>query len=124
MADLQELFARLKAQSSNDGNASSHSQPAQQPQANPSIWATPNQQQGYQPPSVSSPLFSPPIQTPNPTGSSIMSPAPHSSRGTPAPQGNNLLNLLQFKNTPGQSGPMANLQNIGGRTSSYTGRRE
>ncbi|TKA68161.1 hypothetical protein B0A55_07434, partial [Friedmanniomyces simplex] len=101
MADLQELFARLKAQSSTDSVPHSQSSAQQQQQQQPSIWAQP-QQTSYQQPSVSSPLFSPPIQTPNPVRSSdVISPAPQtsSSMGTPAPQEqqrtNNLLNLLK-----------------------------
>ncbi|CAK3976639.1 hypothetical protein DOTSEDRAFT_123822 [Lecanosticta acicola] len=114
MADLQELFARLKNQQS-DHSQNSAQQQAQQP----NIWQ-PNQQ--YQQPAVSSPLFSPPIQTPNPVHSSnIISPVnPASSAGTPAPdvnRTNNLLNLLKFNGQPGQqqggqTGAMANLQNV------------
>ncbi|KAK5122762.1 hypothetical protein LTR85_003677 [Meristemomyces frigidus] len=113
MSDLNELFARLKAQSSDP--------PPQNPQL--SIWANPQQQQPYQAPSVSSPLFSPPIQTPNPIHSSnIISPAQQSSTaGTPVPdqaRTTNLLNLLKFNNQSSQAnaqpGPMANLQNVSG----------
>ncbi|KAK4633801.1 hypothetical protein CLAFUR0_02653 [Fulvia fulva] len=118
MADLAELFARVKAQSA-DGQ--------QQQQAQPSLWAAQQQQQQYQQPNISSPIFSPPVQTPNPRQSSdILSPAqPASSAGTPghgqAPdlnRTNNLLNLLKFNGQSGQqqgqAGPMADLQNVGG----------
>ena len=117
MADLQELFARLKAQSSEPPAAS-------QPQTNPpqpSIWAQP---------AVSSPLFSPPIQTPNPIHSSdIISPVnPSSTVGTPAPdqnRTNHLLNLLKFNKQSSQSNasPMANLQNVGAQRSSSVANR-
>lgn len=118
MSDLDELFARLKAQSSDA--------PITQPpsSAQPSIWAQPEQER-YQNPSVSSPLFSPPINTPDPIHSSrIISPVnPASSVGTPALSSqtdqnrtNNLLNLLKFNNQSSQpqapGGPMANLQNV------------
>lgn len=116
MSDLNELLARINAQS------------AERPPPNPkpSIWADAQQQQ-YQPPSVSSPLFSPPIQTPNPKHPShIISPAqPSSIAGTPVPdqaRTASLLNLLKFNNNQAsaQPGPMANLQNVGGgRTSSF-----
>lgn len=114
MGDLQELFSRLKAQASD-------SAPAQSP-GSTSIWAQP-QEQLYQQPSVSSPLFSPPAHTPNPIHSSrIISPVnPSSAVGTPAPdhnRTNNLLNLLKFNNQGTQSGPMANLQNVGGTRNS------
>ncbi|KAK4550819.1 hypothetical protein LTR36_000399 [Oleoguttula mirabilis] len=118
MSDLQELFARLKAQSSE----------APPQHAQPSIWANP-QQQPYQAPAVSSPLFSPPLHAPNPIYSSnITSPAqPASNAGTPVPdqaRTTNLLNLLKFNNQSSQAnaqpGPMANLQNVGGgRNASY-----
>ncbi|KAK4890802.1 hypothetical protein LTR27_010503 [Elasticomyces elasticus] len=106
MADLQELFARLKATSSRESSESiPHSQtPQQQSQSQqPSIWAQPQQQQ----PSVSTPLFSPPAAAmPTP------SPAPQEQART-----NNLLNLLKFNNGSGVSGapagPMASLHNIG-----------
>ncbi|KAK6427784.1 hypothetical protein LTR81_000128 [Elasticomyces elasticus] len=106
MADLQELFARLKATSSRESSESiPHSQtPQQQSQSQqPSIWAQPQQQQ----PSVSAPLFSPPASAmPTP------SPAPQEQART-----NNLLNLLKFNNSSGAgapAGPMASLHNIGG----------
>ena len=114
MGDLQELFSRLKAQSSDPAPA------AQSQGSEPSIWA-------YQQPSVSSPIFSPPAHTPNPVHSSnIISPAnPSSMAGTPAPdqaRTNNLLNLLKFNNQSSQpssqAGPMANLQNVGARSGS------
>ncbi|KAK3633704.1 hypothetical protein LTR56_014084 [Elasticomyces elasticus] len=105
MADLQELFARLKATSSRESSESiPHSQtPQQQSQSQqPSIWAQPQQQQ----PSVSAPLFSPPASAmPTP------SPAPQEQART-----NNLLNLLKFNNSSGAgapAGPMASLHNIG-----------
>jgi hypothetical protein len=112
-SDLQELFARLKAQNSSSDSPSQRTD-------TPSIWAQP-QQQSYQQPSVSSPLFSPPVQTPNPVHSSnVISPA----SGTPAPdqqRTSNLLNLLKFNNQSSQSGaqasPLANLQNVGGSRS-------
>ncbi|KAK0931582.1 hypothetical protein LTR29_016351 [Friedmanniomyces endolithicus] len=112
MADLQELFARLKAQSSSDSGSHSQSSAPQQQQEQPSIWAQP-QQTIYQQPSVSSPLFSPPINAPNPArASDVISPAPQEQQRT-----NNLLNLLKFNNAAGQgsskSGPMASLHNIG-----------
>ncbi|EMC96266.1 hypothetical protein BAUCODRAFT_33615 [Baudoinia panamericana UAMH 10762] len=121
MSDLQELFARLKTQSS---DAQSQSQP-QQNTPTPSIWAAPPQQQ-QQSATLSSPLFSPPTLTSNPINvPNIISPAPpKSSPANPAPdqqRTNTLLNLLKFNNQPGaQSGPIANLQNVGGniRTSS------
>ncbi|KAK5702882.1 hypothetical protein LTR97_003828 [Elasticomyces elasticus] len=106
MADLQELFARLKATSSRESSESiPHSQtPQQQSQSQqPSIWAQPQQQQ----PPVSTPLFSPPASAmPTP------SPAPQEQART-----NNLLNLLKFNNSSGAgapAGPMASLHNIGG----------
>ncbi|KAK4962845.1 hypothetical protein LTR10_000472 [Elasticomyces elasticus] len=104
MADLQELFARLKATSSRESSESTpHSQtPQQQSQSQqPSIWAQPQQ------PLVSVPLFSPPASAmPTP------SPAPQEQART-----NNLLNLLKFNNSSGAgapAGPMASLHNIGG----------
>ncbi len=104
--DLDELFSRLKNQSSE------HSQPS-------SIWTQP-QTQPHQPPSVSSPMFSPPAHTPNPIHSSrIISPVnPSSAMGTPAPEQsnktNNLLNLLRSSSHASSSaGPMASLQNVG-----------
>ncbi|KAI7125641.1 hypothetical protein KC352_g32140, partial [Hortaea werneckii] len=54
MSDLQELFARLKAQAHQAPASDSHQGTTQQG----SIWANPQQ------PSVSSPIFSPPTQTP------------------------------------------------------------
>ncbi|KAK5131332.1 hypothetical protein LTR08_000998 [Meristemomyces frigidus] len=112
MSDLQELFARLKAQAS-------ESQPPPPP-AQPSIWAN-AQQQNYQAPAVSSPLFSPPIQQPTPMQNLNM---PASNASTPVPEQartNNLLNLLKFNNQSSQAnaqpGPMANLQNVGGARS-------
>ncbi|KAF2478678.1 hypothetical protein BDY17DRAFT_313959 [Neohortaea acidophila] len=112
--ELQELFNRLKASSAES-----------QPQPQSSIWAQ-SEQPAYRQPSVSSPIFSPPIHTPNPIHSSnVMSPVnPASNTGTPAPdqtRTNNLLNLLKFNNQGSQSGPMANLQNVGGLRSSSTG---
>ncbi|KAK5719003.1 hypothetical protein LTR17_015428 [Elasticomyces elasticus] len=105
MADLQELFARLKATSSRESSESiPHSQtPQQQSQSQqPSIWAQPQQQQ----PPVSTSLFSPPASAmPTP------SPAPQEQART-----NNLLNLLKFNNGSGAgapAGPMASLHNIG-----------
>ncbi|KAF2765322.1 hypothetical protein EJ03DRAFT_300418 [Teratosphaeria nubilosa] len=123
MADLQELFARLKGGSATPANAPLD------------IWAQPQQPQQqpqppYQPPSVSSPLFSPPILTPNPQHpSNVISPVnPASAVGTPAPdqeRTSNLLNLLRFSGgnihqaSAPQAGPMANLQNVSaGRSSS------
>lgn len=117
--ELDELFARLRAQPSIEPQASQSS--------GPSIWA--QSQSTYQPPSVSSPIFSPPIQTPNPThASQILSPVQAgSTSGTPASTSDtqrtdNLLNLLRFNNKPNQSGasasPMASLQNVAGARSS------
>ncbi|EME47720.1 hypothetical protein DOTSEDRAFT_123822 [Dothistroma septosporum NZE10] len=113
MADLADLFARVKAQSS-EGQ--------QQQQSQPSLWAAQPQQQQQQqclPPGISSPIFSPPMQTPNPRQSSdILSPGPGH---TPDPnRSNTLLNLLKFNGQSGsqqsrsQTSPMANLQNVGG----------
>ncbi|KAI5247349.1 hypothetical protein E4T43_02105 [Aureobasidium subglaciale] len=113
MADLQELFSRLKSPA-----ASSNDQQNQQHQSHPSIWAQP-QAHSYQQPSVSSPLFSPPIHTPNPQHSSaIMSPSL-----TPAPgdsKSNDLLNLLKFNSNQMASGmsPLASLQNIAAQSPS------
>ncbi|KAH0292755.1 hypothetical protein M436DRAFT_38439 [Aureobasidium namibiae CBS 147.97] len=102
MADLSDLFARLKSPASSNDQTS---------QANhPSIWAS-------QQPSVSSPLFSPPIHTPNPQHpSAIMSPSL-----TPAPgdsKSNDLLNLLKFNSSQlaGAMSPLASLQNIGAQS--------
>ncbi|KAI7360411.1 hypothetical protein KC354_g8893 [Hortaea werneckii] len=122
MSDLQELFARLKAQAHQAPASDSHQGTTQQG----SIWANPQQ------PSVSSPVFSPPTQTPNPIHSAdIISPAnPSSTMATPAPdqqRTNNLLNLLRFNNQQAsqgnaQVGPMSNLQNVGSeRGTSYPG---
>ncbi|KAI4725920.1 hypothetical protein E4T49_06352 [Aureobasidium sp. EXF-10728] len=105
MADLQELFSRLKSPA-----AASNDQQNQQQQSSPSIWAQPHH---YQQPFVSSPLVSPPIHTPNPQHpSAIMSPSL-----TPAPadsKSNDLLNLLKFNSNQLASAmsPMASLQNI------------
>ncbi|KAK3705786.1 hypothetical protein LTR37_013093 [Vermiconidia calcicola] len=119
---LDQLFSRLKSQSSETP------QPQSSPQ--PSIWAHP-QPEPYQQASVSSPLFSPSSQTPNPVHSSnIISPVnPSSTTGTPAPaeqnkaKNMNLLDLLrsgdQGRRSSSQSGPMASLQSAG-RTSSGT----
>lgn len=107
MADLQELFSRLKSPTANEGAPQSSS--AQQ---QPSIWAQPSSN-SYQPPSVSSPLFSPPLQTPNPVHSSaIMSPAHNTP--APDPKANNLLNLLKFNTnvSASTSSPLAAMQNI------------
>lgn len=109
MADLQELFSRLKSPAAS-APASEHQQqqpPQQQPQQHPSIWAQPS---SYQQPSVSSPIFSPPIHTPNPHHpSAIMSPSQ-----TPVPNSNDLLNLLKFNTNQQNSAmsPLASLQNI------------
>ena len=113
MADLQELFSRLKSPA-----ASSNDQQGQQHQSHPSIWAQP-QPHSYQQPSVSSPLFSPPIHTPNPQHhSAVMSPSL-----TPAPgdnKSNDLLNLLKFNSNQMAAGmsPLASLQNIASQTPS------
>ncbi|THW30589.1 hypothetical protein D6D23_00052 [Aureobasidium pullulans] len=113
MADLQELFSRLKSPA-----ASSNDQQGQQHQSHPSIWAQP-QPHSYQQPSVSSPLFSPPIHTPNPQHhSAVMSPSL-----TPAPgdnKSNDLLNLLKFNSNQMAAGmsPLASLQNIASQSSS------
>ncbi|KAK4999285.1 hypothetical protein LTR66_001649 [Elasticomyces elasticus] len=114
MADLQELFMKLK---SND--SASNRTPSTQNE--PSIWAQPPSQD-HQQPSVSSPLFSPPIHTPNPIHSSaILSPVNMtSSANTPAPDPtqNHLLNLLRFKNNQGsQPTALASLQNVGAERS-------
>ncbi|OBW64530.1 MAG: DNA-directed RNA polymerase [Aureobasidium pullulans] len=107
MADLQELFSRLKSPAT-----SSNDQQGQQQHSHPSIWAQP-QPHSYQQPSVSSPLFSPPIHTPNPQHhSAIMSPSL-----TPAPgdnKSNDLLNLLKFNSNQmaAAMSPLASLQNI------------
>nr|POF17523.1 uncharacterized protein c20g4.08 [Quercus suber] len=112
MADLQELFARLKASDGSTPPASQQHISQQTTTQSPSIWAQP----AYQEPSVSSPLFSPPLHTPNPIhSSSIISPVnPGSTVGTPVPadqsRANNLLNLLKFNGTS-QNGPVASLQN-------------
>lgn len=105
MADLQELFSRLKSPA-----APANDQQGQQQQPHPSIWAQPP---SYQQPSVSSPIFSPPIHTPNPQHpSAIMSPSL-----TPGPgdsKSNDLLNLLKFNSAQHASAmsPLASLQNI------------
>ncbi|KAI5367983.1 Putative enhancer of mRNA-decapping protein [Septoria linicola] len=118
MADLSELFSRLKQQNTE------HQLPAQSPAAQPpsqaSLWAQPS----YEQPSVSTPLVSPPIHTPNPHhASNILSPVnPSSNAGTPGPdlnRTNNLLNLLKFNGQSGQqqqqqsqTGAMAGLTNV------------
>ena len=127
MADLQELFSRLKspaAPASDKNTASVQNQ-------GPSIWAQPSMGAGggYQQPSVSSPLFSPPMHTPNPQHqSAIMSPnfgTPHGHSPMPDAKANNLLNLLKFSNShlqtsaqqqqqQQQQSPLASMQNIGG----------
>ncbi|GAB7357413.1 hypothetical protein MBLNU459_g8343t3 [Dothideomycetes sp. NU459] len=135
MADLQELFSRLKSPTASaPDNANPQPQPQHQlqhqqhqqpPPPQPSIWAQPQPQPAYQQPSVSSPIFSPPMHTPNPHHpSAIMSPNVGSLAGTPAPdsKANNLLNLLKFNTgqQAAQQSPLASLQNIGssGRSSS------
>lgn len=127
MADLQELFSRLKspAAPASDNTAPSYGQQnQQQQQQQPSIWAQPAMAPGYQHPSVSSPMFSPPMHTPNPHHpSAIMSPnlnTPGGHTPMPDPKANNLLNLLKFSNnqqsssSPQQQSPLASLQNISG----------
>lgn len=110
MADLQELFSRLKSPT-----ASASDNASQQQQQQPSIWAQPA---SYQQPSVSSPIFSPPAHTPNPQHpSAVMSPNMGSSANTPAPdpKATNLLNLLKFNTNQQQSSqqsPLASMQNI------------
>lgn len=112
MADLQELFARLKATDSNPPPPSQQHHQHSPAQA-ASIWAQPN----YREASVSSPLFSPPINISNaPHSANVISPVnPVSATGTSAPvdqiRASHLLNLLKFNGTQ-QSGPMANLQNV------------
>lgn len=123
MADLQELFSRLKAQSNETSQQSQSSQQS-------GLW-TQQQNQPHQQPSVSSPLISPPSHTPNPHhASNILSPVnPSSNAGTPAPdlnRTNNLLNLLKFNGQTGQQqqqqqtqpGAMAGLTNVGNRHAS------
>ena len=90
MADLQELFARLKSPSNS----------ASSPGASQTGASTANQ--GYLQPSVSSPIFSPQPGGPQPHHpSAIMSPN-SSTAHTPAPEASNsdrttsLLNLLKF----------------------------
>jgi len=103
MADLQELFSRLKSPASNNEQDQYAGQPG-------GIWNRP--QQAYQQPSVSSPIFSPQIGTPNPNHpSSVMSPA----LPTPGPdtKAANLLNLLRFNGQGSQSSPLSAMQNIG-----------
>ncbi|GAB7365726.1 hypothetical protein MBLNU230_g7063t1 [Neophaeotheca triangularis] len=116
--DLQELFARLRAQSSETPPAASRSS---QGLPDASLWATGSVPAHYQPPSVSSPLVSPPVQTPNPTHAShVMSPNSQSRNAsfgeTPNPEHNrtnNLLNLLKQGGQPSAPrGPMENLQNV------------
>ncbi|GIZ46786.1 hypothetical protein CKM354_000989800 [Cercospora kikuchii] len=113
MADLSELFSRLKQHQSSDAPPSSQPPPS-------ALWAQP----AYEPPSVSSPLVSPPAHTPNPHhASNIISPInPSSNAGTPNQdpnRTNNLLNLLKFQGQSGQqqqsqpqSGAMAGLTNV------------
>lgn len=102
MADLSELFSRLKQQS--------HEQPAASPGAPPA----------YEQQAASSPFISPPPHTPNPHHSSnILSPA---NAGTPGPdlnRTNNLLNLLKFnggssqqQTQQSQTGAMAGLTSV------------
>ncbi|KAF2155999.1 hypothetical protein K461DRAFT_275065 [Myriangium duriaei CBS 260.36] len=107
MADLQELFSRLKSSGGANGvSSSSSSNTGSQHPSN------------YQPPSVSSPIFSPPSHTPNPTGSAILSPKV-SSTPVQDPKAANLLNLLRFNGrTPSQSSPLAALQNVGSSSES------
>ncbi|KAK3671670.1 hypothetical protein LTR78_008403 [Recurvomyces mirabilis] len=104
--DLQELFLRLRR-----SDEDSHKQQSQDTQQ-PSIWANP-QQLPYQQPQLASPLFSPPINA-----SSSVTPVPDRQRT------DNLLNLLKFNSNTSQSntqaGAMANLQNIGSRSSSQS----
>ncbi|EME85587.1 uncharacterized protein MYCFIDRAFT_59767 [Pseudocercospora fijiensis CIRAD86] len=104
MADLQELFSRLKAQGPNDPAT-----PAQQQQNNAQsgIWASSPLPTPHQPPSVSSPQYTPQVSTPDPRhASNVISPVnPSSHVGTPNPDLNrtsNLLNLLKFSSQPGQ----------------------
>ena len=106
MADLQELFSRLKSPADGDRSTAS-------PQPGSSIWAQP-QQHGYRQPTVSSPIFSPQSGTPNPTHpSAVMSP----NVSTPVPSQDqkavNLLNLLRFNGQTSQSSPMSAMQNVG-----------
>ena len=102
MADLQELFSRLKSPATNTEQDQYAAQPG-------GIWNKPH---GYQQPSVSSPIFSPQVGTPNPTHpNSVLSPSvPTPSHDSKAA---NLLNLLRFNGQGPQSSPLAAMQNIG-----------
>lgn len=110
MADLQELFSRLKAEKAAQSTDSSQAQAQNRLSHLPA---------GHQAPNVSSPLFSPPLHTLNPShpSSNVISPVnPLSAPGSPNPDSNraNLLNLLKFTGQAGQqSSPLANLQNVG-----------
>ncbi|KXT18552.1 hypothetical protein AC579_2270 [Pseudocercospora musae] len=116
MADLQELYSRLKAQGPNEQAAT----PGQQQQNTQSgIWASSPFPTPHQPPSVSSPQYTPQVSTPDPRhASNVISPGnPSSHLGTPNPdltRTNHLLNLLKFNGQPGQkeqTGAMGALQN-------------
>ncbi|GAM82576.1 hypothetical protein ANO11243_005580 [Dothideomycetidae sp. 11243] len=109
MADLQELFSRLKSSNGSNGVSS------------PSSTAGSQYPSNYRQPSVSSPIVSPPAHTPNPTGSAILS--PNASTPVPDAKAASLLNLLRFNGrTPSQSSPLANLHNVGNdRTTSLGG---
>ena len=117
MADLQELFSRLKAQ----GPHEQATTPIQQQQNTQSgIWAASSPlPTPHQPPSVSSPQYTPQVSTPDPRhASNVISPVnPSSQVGTPNPdlnRTNNLLNLLKFNGQPGQkeqTGAMGAFQN-------------
>ncbi|KAG8627577.1 hypothetical protein KVT40_005060 [Elsinoe batatas] len=102
MADLQELFSRLKSSSSASQQNSQSSQSPLPPFS--------HLQAGYQQPSVSSPIFSPPIHTPNPAGSGILSP----KLQTPSQDAKaaNLLNLLRFNGQSQQPSALNDLQNV------------
>ncbi|KAF7190126.1 hypothetical protein HII31_08457 [Pseudocercospora fuligena] len=116
MADLQELFSRLKAQGPNE-QATTPIQQQQNTQS--SLWASSPPPTPHQPPSVSSPQYTPQVATPDPRhASNVISPVnPSSQVGTPNPdlnRTNNLLNLLKFNGQPGQkeqTGAMGAFQN-------------
>ncbi|KAF2840259.1 hypothetical protein M501DRAFT_1010407 [Patellaria atrata CBS 101060] len=104
MADLQELFARLK--STNNPATTSNQQPSSTIDQSTRSQSGLDQNHNYRPPSVSSPLFSPSPGGPQPHhASAIMSPNT-SALPTPLPEQNvatpagdrtaNLLNLLKF----------------------------
>jgi len=99
MADLQELFSRLRSSDKVNDNV------------NRSTSSTlPARPSNYQPPSVSATILSPPIHTPEPTSSAILSPKIPSPAQDP--NAASLLNLLRFNAQQTQQSPMTALKNV------------